>query len=328
VTREIELRPLRAYGVAVRLTEDGCLVPAEQADAMAQGLASMNVQDIHVVVTSNFAKTVAQMTGNTSYTADRGGGMVAAKTVSGPEGSVVVVNYDVLPSRPPADVQRILAHEGGHVLIDARSTEETSGNRDSTETDWEWCLKCLGAQAIVELRIERSLAELGYAAVEGTEPSSVEHSLLITNVEVVNAVIDPASDDPAHLQAALLTTLNHVTKMLAYIAAPLAAGQSIFSPALLSLEGRANWVDYVAPTWQQRTAFWSSIPSVTEPIPVRPWRTTLRDSAMLEQALLSNFGFAFSTLSDGRYGFYRTSSDDTFTQRLQRACKQTDTQPE
>jgi hypothetical protein len=57
-------------------------VAAEQADAMAQGLASINVQDIHVVVTSNFTKTIAQMTGNASYNAGRGGGRVAAKTVT------------------------------------------------------------------------------------------------------------------------------------------------------------------------------------------------------------------------------------------------------
>jgi hypothetical protein len=126
----------------------------------------------------------------------------------------------------------------------------------------------------------------------------------------------------------LLTTLNHFTKMLAYIAAPLTAGKPGFSPALLSLEGQANWADYVTPTWQQRTAFWNSIPPATEPIPSKPWRTTLRESAMLEQALLSNFGFAFSTHTDGNYGFYRTASYDTFTQRLERARRQTGTQPE
>ena len=118
---------------------------------------------------------------------------MAAKTVTGPGGSVVVLNYNELSSRPPAHIQRTLAHEAGHILIDVRGTEETSGNRDSNETDWQWWLKCLGALAIVELRIERSLADLGYPLAESAMPTALDHSLLITNLEVVNAVIDPAS---------------------------------------------------------------------------------------------------------------------------------------
>jgi hypothetical protein len=181
------------YGVAVELIEDGCSVSAAWADAMARGLASMHVDNARIVVTVDFVRTVADLTGRTSYTTERGGGAVAAKTVTGPVGSIVVLNYSELSSRTPEDIQRVVAHEAGHVLIDARGTEETSGNRDSNETDWQWWLKCLGAQAIVELRIERSLADLGYPIAESAVPTAVDHSLLVTNLEVVNAVIDPAS---------------------------------------------------------------------------------------------------------------------------------------
>lgn len=181
-------------------------MPADWADAMAQGLASMRADNARIVVTVNFVDTVAELTGNPSYTAERGGGAVAARTVTGPGGSVVVVNHNELSSRPLADIQRLLAHEAGHILIDARGSEETSGHRDSNESDWQWWLKCLGAQAIVEFRIERSLADLGYPPGESAAATAVDHSLLITNAEVVNAVLDPASADPAHLRDALLTT--------------------------------------------------------------------------------------------------------------------------
>ena len=132
--------------------------------------------------------------------------------------------------------------------------------------------------------------------------------------------------DPAHLHDALLTTLNHVTKLLAYIAAPLTAGQAGFSSSQLSVDGQENWADYIAPTWPQRIAFWSLIPSAVEPIPVEAWRTILRESFTLEQALLLDFGFAFENAPGGRYGFYRKCGDDVFTERLRRARAQTGVQ--
>ena len=176
-------------------------MPADWADAMALGLASMHADNARIVVTVNFVATVTELTGNPSYTAERGTGVVAARTVTGPGGSVVFVNYNELSSRPPADIQRLLAHEAGHILIDARRSE----------ADWQWWLKCLGAQAIVEFRIERSLTDLGYPAGEPTAATAVDRNLLIANAEVVNAVLDPASANPARLHDALLTTLNHVT---------------------------------------------------------------------------------------------------------------------
>ena len=175
-------------------------------------------------------------------------------------------------------------------------------------------------------RPSSSFASSGASQTSGTRPppaaaTAVDNSLLITNAEVVSAVADPGSADPKHLQDALLTTMNHATKVLGYIAAPLTAGQPGFSPSQLSAEGQANWADYFAPTWQRRLALWAPIPPADEPIPVEPWRTILRESARLEQALLLDFGFAFENLPGG-YGFWRKASDDVFTRRLNRARAQ------
>jgi hypothetical protein len=311
------------YGVPVELIEDGCSVAANHAEAMTRGLASMHAEDVQVIATNNFVQTVARMIEKPSYTAERGSGVVAARTVTGFDGSVVVLNYPELSSLPPGGIERALAHEGGHVLINARGTEETSGNRDRTESDWQWLLKCLGALAIVELRIERSLAELGYEP-SGAAASDVEQSLLVTNIGVVSAVTSPASADPKHLHDTAITTLDHATKKLAYVAAPLIAGRSTFLPSELSAEGQANWADYVAPTWERRMTLWRSIPSVIEPIPVEKWRTIMREAAELEQAFLRSFGFAFRLFPNGDVGFYRTSGDDVFTRRLDRARTQSD----
>jgi hypothetical protein len=313
----------------IELIEDGCSVPAEWNNAMVEGFASLHVDNARVVTTVNFERIVRELTGGAAYTTGRGGGVVAAKTVTRPDGSTVVLNYNELSSRTPAYIQKLAAHEAGHVLIDARGTEETSGNRDDDESDWQWLLKALGAQAMVELRIERSLAELGYSAAESAAPIAVNHSLIVTNVEVVNAVIDPRSSaDPGYLRDAVVTTLNHVTKLLAYVAAPLVADRGNFSPTELLAEGLVNWQDYIAPTWSERLSFWSSIPSAMEPIPIETWRTTLRKSFLLEQKFLLDFGFAFEDAPDGQYAFLRKGSDDLFTERFQRARAQTGIQPD
>jgi hypothetical protein len=310
----------------VELIEDGCSVPASWADAMSMGFESMHAENARVVVTKNFVGTVVDLTADVSYTVERGSGSVAAKTITKPDGSVVVMDYDELSSRAPADIQRLAAHEGGHVVIDARGGEETSGNRDPGDTDWQWLLKCLGAQAIVEFRIERRLAELGYEAAEWGSVTAVDQGLLTVNAEIVSAVCDPASADPVHLHDAVVTTLNHATKMLAYIAAPLAAGRPSFAPTQLSSVGQSNWADYIAPTWTQRVALWSAIPSAAEPIAVEAWRSTLRECVLLEQKFMLDFGFAFENApSGGGYGFYRRSGDPVFTERLRRLRSQVGT---
>lgn len=278
----------------------------------------MQVDEVRVVATTNFVRKIAELTGNMSYTAERGSGAVAAKTIALQDSSVVVINYDELPSLSLRDIQRLAAHEGGHIVINSRGSEETSGNRDSGDSDWQWLLKCLAAQAIVEFRIERRLAELGYEPAEWGFASAVEQGLLTVNGEIVTAVCDPASADPVRLHDAVVTTLNHVTKMLAYVAAPIASGKSGFAPSQLSAAGQENWADYMAPTWDQRIAMWSAIPSAAEPVPVEAWRAILRECVPLEQKFLLDFGFAFEDAARGGYGFYRRASDALFTVRLRR----------
>jgi len=306
----------------VELIEDGCTVPTSWADAMLQGFRSMQVENARVVATTNFVTKVAELTGNASYTATRGSGAVAAKTITGPDGSVVVMNYDELPPLSLLDIQRLAAHEGGHVVIDARGNEETSGNRDPEDSDWQWLLKALSAQAIVEFRIERRLAELGYGASEWASAASVDQGLLVVNAEIVGAVCDPASDDPRHLHDAVVTTLNHVTKMLAYVAAPLTTGEAGFAPSQMSDFGQKNWADYIAPTWPERISLWKSAPSASEPIAVEAWRAILRQGVELERQFVLNVGFAFEDAPDGGYGFYRKASDAVFNARLRRLRSQ------
>src|SRR4051812_1744109 len=230
--------------IQVELVEDNCELTPQQIEAISEGVAVFGADDATVVATPNFAGVVAEMTDNPAYSTARGGGVVAARTITGPSGSVIVLNYPEVATRTSSDIKRLLAHESGHVAINARGTEETAGNRDDEDSDWQWILKCLGAQAIVEMRIERGLADLGFPAAESTAPDDVNTNLKIANIEVVNAVCDPASEDPLVFHDAILTTLSHVTKFLAHLAAPLIVGNPGFEPSQLPTLGQANWADY------------------------------------------------------------------------------------
>jgi hypothetical protein len=306
------------------LTKDGCKVPARWIAAMEKGFRSMGIENAQVIVSANFATKVAEVTGEDTYTTDRGSGQVGARTVPGANGSLVIFNYNELKSRTPSAIQRLAAHEAGHIVINDRKTEEMSGNHDATENIWQWTLKCLGGLAIVEFRIERRLAELGYPVAEwGATAASVDDGLLALNGEVISAAADPASsNDVEHFYTAVLTALSHSTKLLAYVAAPLVEGKSGFSPSQLSPLGQENWDDYIRPSWQRRLDMWQVVPSVNEAISVRTWRSILRKSLLLEKQFLLDVGFAFRDASGGSFGFYREASDSLFETRFLRLQSQ------
>jgi hypothetical protein len=306
----------------MELIETGCSVPLSWVESMRRGLETMGVEDVIIVVTNDFASTVAQLSGTSSYNADRGGGVVAAKTIHGPHGPTIVLNFLELSSRSTADIERLLVHEAGHVIIDARSNEGLSGYRETGETDWQWGLKCVGGLAIIEYRIESALAQLGYPPAESTTTTDADHHLYMVNAEVVEAVVDPANQDPRRLHDAVLTVLDHATKLLAYIAASVVAGGDNFAPSNLSADGKANWADYVAPTWERRLRLYNSLSPVTEQITPELWRAKLHESVQLEADVLRDFGFAFANSPMGGYSFNRVAENAVFTRRLERALRQ------
>jgi hypothetical protein len=287
---------------------------------MAQGLSAVGALDTPVIVTDDFVRTVSDLLGSDSYHADRGGGVVAAKTLKVPGGSAIVVNYTAVDGESATLIERLLAHEGGHVLLDRRGGEELQGHRKNAETDHEWMLKCVAGLAVVEFRIELMLAEMGYPPAPSATVDSIDEHIGITNAETFAAVVDPANaEDPARLRDSILAIMDHATKLLAYIAAPHVAGTAKFDPATLPAEGQADWADYFAPTWAKRLRLWGSVPSAARPIHVDAWRNKLRKGAALEADQLRHFGFAFARHPMGGEVFNRIAEDGVFDQRLRRA---------
>ncbi|MGW5679248.1 hypothetical protein ACWEV4_29910 [Streptomyces sp. NPDC003860] len=144
-------------------------------------------------------------------------------------------------------IERLLAHEAGHLHLNERG-EGVEGRRTLADAQWEWLLLCIGAFALDELRIERSLARLGYHVAETATIPSADLALQHLNAEVVEALLELANGaDPRLLSEAIARTHDWYAKHLAYVAAFRSdlAGTRL---AGLSTRGKQNWDDYVGNT--------------------------------------------------------------------------------
>lgn len=297
----------------------GTDLPDDYRDAINAGISAMGVPDPTVVVTSDFDNAVRELTGLSTYSSYRGAGVVAAKTIEIDGGPVILVNAPkVIGDRTPADLERLLAHECGHVIL--INTDEVTGGHDSLfESHIERVLMYISGYAIEEFRIERRMYELGY---QPTDSSNVDHlveALYINNVDLIIALTDPESADVEKLEAAALAIVDRFAKLLAYMAAPVIALDEAFDRNLLAPESRDHWDDYVGSTWDQRISLYQQIPSVAERIDSSQWATFLEDGAQLESAFMEKIGFYYEVTGGGGYGFWRVNDDAMFHRRARRA---------
>lgn len=301
----------------MRLTVDGRGLTDDRVDAMKAGLSAMGQAEATVIVTDRFVDTVRGLTSQTEYSTARGSGEVAARTVHANNESTVVVNAEVARMRPTGDIERLLAHEAGHIQLNERG-EGPEGRRNLVSAEWEWLLLCVGALALDEFRIERSLAGLGYPIAETATIPSAELALHHLNVEVMEALLDPANvADPRRLSEAIARPHDWYSKHLAYFAAFRSdlAGTGL---AGLSARGKQNWDDYVGDTWPGRLELYASVPTSLESINEAGLNDLLRQAGQQEAALLSKIGFRYSTQGNG-YSFKRVITDAHCATRIQRA---------
>ncbi len=173
---------------------------------------------LEVVAAEDFNGAVRELTGSTTYSADRGTGTVGAKTLLTAAGSVIVVNTKVLTDTDLALVERTLAHETGHALIDGRG-EVVEGRRGLASSDWAWHLLCIAGFAMQEVRCERAVGGLGYPATDGAGAEHLVEVLHATTLELLQAIQDPTCEDPWVFMQAVIQLLDRLTKVLAYVAA-------------------------------------------------------------------------------------------------------------
>ncbi|WP_336084641.1 hypothetical protein [Nocardia sp. SSK8] len=306
----------------MHLTTEGAGLDSSQLDAIETGLVAIGAtQDsVEVIVTDNLVTKVREITGDPDYVAVRGSGVVGAKTIPTANDSVIVLNAPEFRRREAEDLERILAHEGGHVLLNRRGETVTGRRHLAGGSEWQWILLCVGALALDEYRIERALAELGYAPPESCDLDHFEPTMFMVNGEILNACVDPRSDDPQFFMQQVIRTQDWLSKYLAYAAPFYPDGPP---QAQASDLARATWNDYVGDHWYERTKLYSALPSAREPMPNPQFDTALRQGLDLEIALLKLLGFEFTT-EPNSYSFWRRGSDAQWTRREARFRKAVD----
>src|SRR3954453_7268769 len=135
----------------MHLSIEGSAIQQTRLDAMQRGVQAMGAPDVEVIITDNFDATVRKLLASTTYSSDRGTGTVGAKTFNTPGGPVIVVNWLTVQHLDDAAVDRLLAHESGHVLIDSRG-ETVEGRHYLAAHEWQWWLLCMGGFAMHEAR--------------------------------------------------------------------------------------------------------------------------------------------------------------------------------
>jgi hypothetical protein len=278
----------------------------------------MGEPDAAVVYTDDFIGTVRALTGERSYDIDRGAGVVAGKTLLVDDEPTIVLNAVALREREPSLVERLLAHEAGHVLLHRRG-EAFVGKQYLADTEVGWHFLCLGGLAIEEFRIELALQELGYPVAESASAGHLDEVLRSLNLEIVTALIDPASADVAILRQSVLSTHDWCSKTLAYLAAFTPAGNT---PDLSALSGLSleSWSHYLAEDWATRRQFYQAIPSARDALSGGQLDALLVKSSGIERSLLRQIGFEYED-ADGGTVFRRVASDDLCEERVSRALQ-------
>jgi hypothetical protein len=277
----------------VEIDSDIELDPEREAAILA-GLTAMGVPGTPVVVARDFAKEIGNLTLEYEYTSDRIGGYVGGKTIRTSTGALaIVLNARAVEELDPPGVERIAAHEAGHVLIDQNhediSWEDTAQFRP---IHWQRLLTYVAANAIDEFRVERAVMGLGYEVHHDATATEFGDALMDANAGMLEAVLRfRESDDVLAMRDRALEGLDRFSKRLAHLVAsqPFAP----FDPALLDSAARANWEAIVGPVWDQHVAYYTAIPDARTRWERTQVESTVKHGGDLAGFLLRALGFEF-----------------------------------
>ncbi len=175
--------------------------------------------------------------------------------------------------------------------------------------------------AIEEFRIERELADMGYEEGPMGHIDSMGWMLHTTSVDLLTALLDPeAGADPAVLREKVTSVLADFVKVLGYAAGAVVAklaGQ--FPVDRLDKHGVDNWDDYVGDHWAALVNILSDIPGIGTPMTDVEIEGALARSLDWYVQWMGRVGFTLNVGVDG-VSFLRSSTDDLWTARLQRAA--------
>lgn len=254
----------------------------------------MGATDATVRVVNHFQAVVAGLTGIPEYSPDRTGGTVAGKTITTTEGEVVILlNADAVRELDLPIIERLAAHEAGHLLVTRNDETITWEDTARLQTvGWRRVMTYIAANALDEYRVEAAVVDCGYPAHHDADPTELGWGLMDANAEPLEAfLLFRETNDVAALRDALLAVMDRFTKRLANIAA--SQRHTPFDPDALDIAARANWDAIVAPVWRKHQSFYAPAPSAT----VRWDRTALEahltEGWLVAVRLLRSLGFEY-----------------------------------
>lgn len=296
-------------------------IPHTSVAAMTAGLTRMGSPSVDVVVAEDFVKAVRDITADAGYHDDRDGGLVAARTVTAVGGnSVVVANWPVLTEMTDAEVERVLAHEAGHVSIDSRT--ESPWGHDHKQFAGHWWnqqLAYAAALAVDEYRCEAAVYAAGYPTGMDVADADVADDLFSLNIALLHADDEYQShEDVARLRLDVLKTVAFHVQFMGKMAARCLHLDPI-DPSGMNKFARANWEAFVEPTWTRFLDVYRAIPQATS-----PWAHPAPTDAVVElvsgiASLVTSFGYE-ATENE----FFDRLSDEDVQARLDRANAEAD----
>ena len=303
------------------LTTKQCRVSPATAAAMQRGLDAIGQPGLAVLVTADFVTAVERLNPDSpEYNAERGSGVVAAKTLYLPDApALVVINGSAVLDRQDAEIERLLAHEGGHALLHEHGGSTPLPPLYTSYSPGLSVLHATAAVAIEELRIERRLAELGYPIAERAAPGEIEERLFELSCEIFEALYDPRSADVWTFAKAVLEALHRMTVTLSYLAGPIVAGTGQFSRSQLSNFGQQTWTEVMSRSWHDRLQLYQQIPPAGTPYGHEQASADRAEAVEVDRKLLRDLGFTIGggTRPGDQWSFLRSGSDATLTARWQ-----------
>lgn len=315
----------------MRLSTEQCELSDDAKNAMQRGLDAIGEPQAAVIVSENFTTTVQRLDPTSGpYDTDRGYGVVGGRTINHDGHTTIVINNAVISSASAVEIERLLAHEGGHVLLHAQDEAAIVVQPDRSTSGLAW-LRLIAELAIEEFRVERRAADAGYPVAGLATPSSMNNQMFDFTCQVFEALHAPESDDVFIFASSVLAAQHRLTISLGYLAGAVVGGATSVDVDDLSMFGKQCWTEVIARSWQERLDLYRRIPPAGASWGGSLRATHLRQAAEVERKLLRDTGFTIQSndvRSDTKWAFRTSGTDAMFDGRWQQLTAEADLREE
>ncbi|KJK11772.1 hypothetical protein UB45_10985 [Terrabacter sp. 28] len=264
--------------------------------AIQRGFGKMGVADTFAFVVADFSRVVAELTGDTAYQATKLDGSAAAARTVLHKGQPVVVFSELAVSTGAKALERVAAHEAGHVHLHRRgeaSTDEMAGGPNQI-------LRGLADIGIEEWRCERAAHMKGYKPA-GALSSTLSH---------VSYRIVQAWTEPLDILERTRRTVNLMQSLVVAFAYHAGSRRTFPGSDVERLYRDESWLDLMQ--------LWERLAPADEIQGALTLATERASAETLTVRALRALGFEFRDPQDEQgFGFFRVIDGDELTHRME-----------